>query len=488
MYEFYTRCLISIWKALYLYRTSTSRTSAIKSLFRIFSFSFVSSNIENLHSCHRASKVFFQKCSFSLSYSFLYIFIRIIEHRESSRKPCHSRGLDLPLIQNDRAYPITTHDEDDHWAKTTTLIKFRDMTYWSHQIKNVKRYIDKCLICARHESATRFQLLNSIHVFQSFQLADLNFIDALSKTLKRNSFILHFMNYFSRFSVVVTTSTANVEDVISTLKHIFNAYQKSMKIYCDESQHFFNEELKKWLKSQRIKLTLSFFESSQNTELIENENKFLKAILRKDSNKEWNLILNRFTNKLNSWIIEHLELFSTDILMKFRSSVFVVDSTLLTLSNQFSAEEVLYQLNQSLVHRKVIRIYFIYRAQIYDRIRQLFKKQKKKEVEKFNKKITKHIVHKIESLVMLYQKKHTKLTFKWRDFFQIFEYEDTHQISFVLIQLNDRKIRKTFHENHLKEFKSRTEYLSNSSREKDLLLFQTIRMSKSKKKKGIERW
>ena len=108
----------------------------------------------------------------------------------------------------------------------------------------MKRYIDECLICARHESATRFQSLNSIHVLQSFQLAGLNFIDALPKTSKGNSFILHFMNYFSRFSVAVATPTANVEDVIPALKHIFNAYQKPMKIYCDEGQHFFNEELK----------------------------------------------------------------------------------------------------------------------------------------------------------------------------------------------------------------------------------------------------
>ena len=58
MYEFYTRCLLSIWKAFYLYRTSTSRISAIKSFSEmlafalVFSFfcifSFVSSSIESL--------------------------------------------------------------------------------------------------------------------------------------------------------------------------------------------------------------------------------------------------------------------------------------------------------------------------------------------------------------------------------------------------------------------------------------------------------
>ena len=59
------------------------------------------------HSCHRASKVFFQKCSLSLSHSFLYILTRIIEHRKFSRKSCHSRDLNLSLIQNDRVYFIT---------------------------------------------------------------------------------------------------------------------------------------------------------------------------------------------------------------------------------------------------------------------------------------------------------------------------------------------------------------------------------------------
>ena len=101
MYEFYIRCLISIEKALYLYRTSTSRTPAIKSSFRIFSFSFVSSSIESL-----LSEMFaFAFAFFSLSY--ILILIRIIEHRKSSRESCHSKDLDLSFIQNDRIYLIT---------------------------------------------------------------------------------------------------------------------------------------------------------------------------------------------------------------------------------------------------------------------------------------------------------------------------------------------------------------------------------------------
>ena len=283
--------------------------------------------------------------------------------------------------------------------------------------------------------------------------------------------------------MTVSISIANVEDVISALKYIFNIYQKFVKIYCDDDQHFFNEKLKNWLKNQEIKLILSFFESSQSIELIKSENKFLKEILRKDSNKNWDEILKQFTSRLNSHIIEHLEFFSINIFMRLRSLIFAVDITFLFISNQFSVEKILHQLSQSLIYKKIVRNYFIYRAQIHDHIRELFKKQKKKEVERFNRRITKQIIHQIKSLIMLYQKKHIKLTFRWRNCFRIYEYEKTHQLSFVLNQLNDRKIREIFHENHLKEFKSRTKYLSNSTHEKNLLLYQTIKVSKAKKKR-----
>ena len=119
MYEFYIRCLIFIWKALYLYRTFISRISAIKSSSRMLAFAFA---YFHSHSCHRASKVFFQKCSLSLSHSFLYILTRLIEHRKSSRESCHSRDLDLLLIQNDRAYFITTFMlMTNHFSKSVKI-------------------------------------------------------------------------------------------------------------------------------------------------------------------------------------------------------------------------------------------------------------------------------------------------------------------------------------------------------------------------------
>ena len=90
----------------------------------------------HFHSCHRASKVFFQKCSFSLSHFLLYILTRIIEHRKSFRKFCHSRDLDLSLIQNDRIYFITYY-----------FPRFDDRFLIIQQKKCSKKMLDVNRIC-----------------------------------------------------------------------------------------------------------------------------------------------------------------------------------------------------------------------------------------------------------------------------------------------------------------------------------------------------
>ena len=88
----------------FAYFHSHSCHRASKVFFQKCSFSF---SHFHFHSCHRTSKVFFQKCSLSLSHFLLYIFIRIIEHRKSFRKFCHSKDLNLSFIQNDKIYFIT---------------------------------------------------------------------------------------------------------------------------------------------------------------------------------------------------------------------------------------------------------------------------------------------------------------------------------------------------------------------------------------------
>ena len=78
--------------------------------------------------------------------------------------------------------------------------------------------------------------------------------------------------------------------------------------------------------------------------------------------------------------------------MKFRSFIFVVDFTFLSLSNQC----------QSLVYKEIVNFYLKYCAQIHDQIRKLIKERKERNVKRFYRKITKQILYKIENLVIMY--------------------------------------------------------------------------------------
>ena len=56
------------------------------------------------------------------------------------------------------------HDDFDHWIKTRTIAKLLKTCYWLRLSKNVKKYIKRCLECAKHEFLIRFQSLHLIQV------------------------------------------------------------------------------------------------------------------------------------------------------------------------------------------------------------------------------------------------------------------------------------------------------------------------------------
>lgn len=68
------------------------------------------------------------------------------------------------------------------------------------------------------------------------------------------------------------------------------------------------------------------------------------------------------------------------------------------------------------------------------------------------------------------------------EFFFVHEFEKKHEIFYELRQLNEKKIKKTFYENHFKTFKSQTKHLIEIMKQ-SLILYQTIRKFKTKKKK-----
>jgi len=82
---------------------------------------------------------------------------------------------------------------------------------------------------------------------------------------------------------------------------------------------------------------------------------------------------------------------------------------------------------------------------------------------------------------MLHQKTSGKLQPRWRGPFRIQDYGGSHTRSFVLKQLNGRKIRGAFHGDDLKRFVPRSGHLA-EDRNRPYPTSQSIRKPSKKKK------
>jgi transposase InsO family protein len=142
----------------------------------------------------------------------------------------------------------------------------------------------------------------------------MDFIRPLRETSRKNRFILHIVDYFSRYSWAYPTKNANVEDVIPRLDELFRHMPLPTAFYSDRGQHFLNTALEEYLKHRNISIVYSPSGASQSTDIVEKENDLLQLIIRKDR-VEWDLAIPHAVRQLNTRIITYLKYSPIEILM-----------------------------------------------------------------------------------------------------------------------------------------------------------------------------
>lgn len=138
------------------------------------------------------------------------------------------------------------------------------------------------------------------------------------------------------------------------------------------------------------------------------------------------------------------------------------------------------QVTEPMKHSQAVREYCNYRVQTYDRIRQLSREKQERDAERYDAGVSR-VYHEIGSLVMVYQKRVGKLEAWWREPFRVSGSGGVRERTWVISQLNGRKIMGTYHGDHLKPFYVREGYLSTGESFRES---QTIRPQKKKKKGG----
>ena len=379
--------------------------------------------------------------------------------------PCVPESVVLSVLR-------AVHDQAGHWGKAGTMSKLRGNAYWPNQAQDVERYIAGCLDCARHGPAARSQLLHPIIILGPFRLLGIDFIGPLQRSRLGNSYILHVMDYFSRFSITFPSATANTTDVIPALEQVFSLYAKPKAIYWDRGQHFLNEPVKDFLSALGIAFSYSPSGASQSTGMIEVGNKILQSVIRKGH--DWEEGLSASTKQVNSRTINHLKLAPCEILLGVPPTPDLSELWKPTADTN-SVRACVSSLCNPSEHASLVQQYLSYRSELHDRVSQASVARKEKEAARYNKGV-RLTVFAPGDLAMLYQKNVGKLQQRWRGPFRVDGFANERGVSYRLRQHNGRLIKGTFHGNHLKRFVPRGDYLADPSDTSQLLpSHQTIR-------------
>jgi Integrase core domain len=123
----------------------------------------------------------------------------------------------------------------------------------------------------------------------------------LSPTANGNVYILHVIDYFSRFSHAWPTPVATEEVVIRCLAEFFDYYTKPVAVYADNGRHF-GRKVEAWLERQKIDLPHTAVYSPKSAGMIEKRNHLLSERIRRMSfgnPAEWDQHVSAATRELN---------------------------------------------------------------------------------------------------------------------------------------------------------------------------------------------
>ena len=280
----------------------------------------------------------------------------------------------------------------------------------------------------------------------------MDFIGPMKKTTPAGfEYILHIMDYFSRYSMTYPSVTANAPDVIRALDDVFSRFTRPEAFFLDQGQHFKNQVVEDYMEARGVKLLFGPSGSSKSFGLIERGNRILEDVIRKSasSSSAWDMVLPRATHEINSRIISHLRHSPLSILMGLSPTPPL--ATLLGDSNlaEVIVPQWLDSIADSEAHAQAIQSHLLDLASRRKEVAESNEEEKVKIADRYNRGVT-HRELFVGDLVLLHQKESAKLEARWRGPFVVDKPGE--HASFHIRQVNGCQIKRTFHGDDLRVF------------------------------------
>ena len=218
----------------------------------------------------------------------------------------YANGMTAPCVTEDEVPELlfALHDRHGHFADRTLVRQLATYAWWPTRAKDVAQYVSTCLACAHFGVTKRSTAIRPILTCGPFDMLGIDYIGPLDVTSHGNRYILHIIDYFTRFSFARGTRGNGQAETQWVVDDFCEKYATPLVVYSDRGTHFVGQKMQAYWTRKGIKHVASPSASPKSTGMVEVHNGLLEERIRRllaaEPSKEWDQVLLRATRALNT--------------------------------------------------------------------------------------------------------------------------------------------------------------------------------------------
>jgi len=267
------------------------------------------------------------------------------------------------------------------------------------------------------------------------------------------------------------------EEAIKLLKEIFHTFTTPIHIYSDQGQHFNNEQFKGFLMSKGVGITFAGSGPSKSVGMIEVSNRILQQAIKKAPYPEvlfskddykitttrWDMDLAEAASNINERCIMHLMASPKQLLLGTPSGKLggleTEYPTEVTTQVQQWVEDPGFDWLSEEDHSLAVSEFVARREGTRDRVQCRDTSAKQDMKARYDRRVRTYDFTPGEAVMLWFKKKKGKLKPQWRGPFVVTGYANEFGITYAIRQLTGKRIKGSFHGDHLRKFRLREGYL-----------------------------
>ena len=251
------------------------------------------------------------------------------------------------------------HDDLGHMGIDKVYANLRLKYYWPNMYKNVYAYVSKCTTCKlRNLTAQRAPMQETDESPYPFAKISIDCSGPYPRSLSGNSYIIHFIDMYSRWPECFPVSDTTSETIVELLlEHIIPRFSTPLAILTDNGPQFTSKPFKDTLKELNIHHITTTYYRPQSNAVNERLHRTLHDILSKkvvDSPSGWDIHLAQSLGAIRASINESTG-YSAHFLVFGQDPVYPLDN-LLKPRQRYLGED-LHQIRLQAQHKAFVEVH-----------------------------------------------------------------------------------------------------------------------------------